>query len=311
MLVGVGLTALALVATVFVAKGWSHDNGVPAPGATWGAPAGRTDNPATGTRGLPGGPEVPSPSGSPSAASASRSAVVAHGRLRSPDTELCLDAAGGRARAGAAIVLAGCSRTASQQWSYRDDGLLRSAADPTLCLAADPGHRTTALVNCLVHAGETFFDLTVRGELLLRRDDRLVVARAAGKPGAPVVVTERDGSGGQRWVFDTVDAAPGAPGPELRESARPPAPVAPGSPDLPESRGDRPLAPDSDPGPAETAPTAPEFDTRVAQVQCCEPSDDPAGPAVPATLLDALPAPAEVSDVLANVVVDVTGPLGG
>ncbi|WP_406010207.1 RICIN domain-containing protein [Streptomyces sp. NBC_00637] len=310
LLVGVGLTSLALVATLFAAKGWSDDNGVPGPGATWGAPVGGTGTPATGARELPVGSDTPSSSGSPSAASASRSAEVAHGRLRSPDTQLCLDAARGLARPGAGIVLAGCSAAPSQQWSYQDDGLLRSAADPTLCLAADPGHRTTALVRCLVHAGETFFDLTVRGELLLRRDDGLVVARAAGRPGAPVVVTERDGSGGQRWVFDTAEAAPAASGPAAGSTARPPAPGTPGSPDLPAPRGDRSLAPDTAPAPAQTAPAAPEFETRVAQVQCCDQPAGPAGPPVAATLLDALPAPAGVSDALGNVVTDVTGVLG-
>ncbi|MFD9317766.1 RICIN domain-containing protein [Streptomyces sp. NPDC060053] len=313
VLVGVGLTSLALVATVFVAKGWSDDNGVPSPGATWGAPVGGNGTPATGARGLPGGSDDPSPSGSPSAASASRSAEVAHGRLRGPDTELCVDAARGLARPGAGIVLAGCSQAASQQWSYQDDGLLRSAADPTLCLAADPDRRTTALVSCLVHAGETFFDLTVRGELLLRRDDGLVVGRAVGKPGAAVVVTERDGSGGQRWVFDTAGEASGAPGAEPRGTVEPPGTGTPGSPDAPAPRGDRPLAPDTAPAPAETAPAAPEFGTRVAQVQCCDPPADPvdpAGPPVPATLLDALPAPAEVSEALGTVVTEVTGTLG-
>ncbi|MFF3205305.1 RICIN domain-containing protein [Streptomyces sp. NPDC002962] len=313
VLVGVGLASLALVATVLAAKGWTDDNGVPAPGATWGAPVGGNSTPATGGRGLPGGLDDRSPSGSPSAASASRSAEVAHGRLRAPDTELCLDAARGLARPGAGVVLAGCSSAASQQWSYQDDGLLRSVADPTLCLGADPGHRTTALVSCLVHAGETFFDLTVRGELLLRRDDALVVARAAGKPGAAVVVTERDGSGGQRWVFDKAAAAPGVPGPEPRSTAEQTAPGGPGSPELQAPRGDRSPAPDITRAPAETAP-APEFGTRVAQVQCCDPPAGPAGLPDPATLPATLPAPVAVSvvvsDALGKAVADVTGSLG-
>lgn len=61
VLVGVGLTSLALIATVLVAKGWSDDNGVPAPGATWGAPVGGNSTPATGGRGLPGGSDDPRP----------------------------------------------------------------------------------------------------------------------------------------------------------------------------------------------------------------------------------------------------------
>ncbi|WP_330350458.1 hypothetical protein [Streptomyces sp. NBC_00582] len=74
VLVGVGLTSLALLATVLVAKSWSDDNGVPAPGATWGAPAGGTGTPDTRTPstrspGIPTpgartpGPEDPAPSG--------------------------------------------------------------------------------------------------------------------------------------------------------------------------------------------------------------------------------------------------------
>ncbi|OQR62754.1 hydrolase [Streptomyces maremycinicus] len=310
VLVGVGLTSLALLATVFVAKGWSDDNGVPAPGATWGAPAGRTGTPAGGAQELPGGSGRTSPSGSPSAASASRSGEIAHGRLRGPDTDLCLDAGRALARPGAAIVLADCSPAASQQWSYRDDGLLRSAADPTRCLVADPGRRTTALVSCLVHAGETFFDLTVRGELLLRRDDGLAVARAAGRPGAAAVVTERDGTGGQRWLFDPAGPTAEAPGPQPRSEAGQPGPGRPGSPDLPAPREDRPLAPDTAPAPAGTAPAGPEFATKAAQVQCCDPSAGPAEPPVTATVLDVLPAAAEVSDVLGSAVADVTGSLG-
>ncbi|MEU3619374.1 ricin-type beta-trefoil lectin domain protein [Streptomyces sp. NPDC006872] len=311
VLVGVGLTSLALVATVFVAKGWSDDNAVPVPGATWGAPVGGPNAPIVGRPGVPGGSDDPSPAGSPSAASASREAEAAHGRLRSPDTGLCLDVPGGRAEAGAAIVLAPCSQVASQQWSYQEDGLLRSAAAPTLCLAADPDRRTTALGWCLVHSGETFFDLTVRGELLLRRDASLVVARGAGGPGKAVVVAERDGSAGQRWVFDAAVASAGETGPDVREPTEPPgpgtAPDIPGAPDGqvppipgPIPRSAPPLAPDTAPGPAETAPSAPEFGTRIAQVGCCDTSPDPAG----------TPDAPHVSAVLSEVVGDVIESLG-
>ncbi|MEU5633471.1 ricin-type beta-trefoil lectin domain protein [Streptomyces rishiriensis] len=332
VLVGVGLTSLALLATVLVAKGWS-DDGAPAPGATWGAPVGRTSTPATGGQWFPGVSRDSSPSGSPSAASASRTTEAALGSLRGPDSGLCLDVSGGRAEAGVGIVLADCSAAASQRWSYQHDGLLRSAADPTLCLAADPGSRTTALARCLVHAGETFFDLTVRGELLLRRDDQLVVARDAEAAGASVVVSGRDGSAGQRWVFDTAATASGAPGPQVRKQTEPPAadaPNTPGAPALPASPapgGAPPLAPGGAPAPAGTAPAGPEFQTRIAQVSCC---DTPAGPAVPAapaepagpaaaTVVDALPAPAAVSeapevsavsDVLGGAVEQATASLG-
>ncbi|MCQ9185048.1 hypothetical protein KMT30_39675, partial [Streptomyces sp. IBSBF 2953] len=79
----------------------------------------------------------------------------------------------------------------------------------------------------------------------------------------------------------------------------------------------QPLAPDGAPAPAGTDPAGPEFQTRVAQVSCCDTPagpadpaapDSPAGPAGPvvATVVDALPASAAVSEVSA-----VSGVLGG
>lgn len=75
--------------------------------------------------------------------------------------------------------------------------MLRSAVDPTLCL--DSGEGRVVLANCLAHAGETRYDLTVHGELLLRGAERLAVAH--GKDGS-VIVAERDGSEAQRWMLD-------------------------------------------------------------------------------------------------------------
>ncbi|MFJ8111467.1 RICIN domain-containing protein [Streptomyces sp. NPDC096132] len=295
VLVGVGLTSLALLATVLVAKSWSDDNGVPDTRPTWGAPAGGTSTP---------GPDDPSPSGSPSAASAARSAVVAHGRLRSPETGRCLDAAGGRAESGAAAVLTACSSAASQQWSYQDDGLLRSAAAPTLCLAADPGRGSAALARCVVHSGEAFFDLTVRGELLLRRDGELVVAPGTGRARAKVVVTERDGSERQRWVFDTADAVKSAPAPEGQTPAEPPAPHL----DPPLSRDTGPAPRDAVPAAPRLAPPATEFETKAAQVDCCGAPEPPGRrEPEPAEVLDSLPA---ATRQLADAVADVTTALG-
>ncbi|MEU1179101.1 RICIN domain-containing protein [Streptomyces sp. NPDC005820] len=286
VLVGVGLTSLVLLVTVLVAKSWSDDNGVPGPRATWGAPAGGPAAPGAGTprgTGTPGA-EAPSPSGSPSAASAARSAATAHGRLRSPVTGRCLDAAGGRAESGAAAVLAVCSPAVSQQWSYQDDGLLRSAAAPALCLTADPGRASVALGGCVVHSGEVFFDLTVRGELLLRRDGGLVVAPGTGKAGAKAVVTERDGSRAQRWEFET--AAPRERSPEA-----PPAPhIAP-----PLSRDTGPESPaprDAAPAAPRLAPPAPESEKRAAQVDCCGGHEPPRLP----ELVAALPEPIGLPD---------------
>ncbi|MFI6033715.1 RICIN domain-containing protein [Streptomyces sp. NPDC051315] len=308
VLVGVGLTSLALLATVLVARGWSEDNGVADPRATWGAPAGGTgpgipDDPAatgfsTGSTG--------SSTGSSSAASAARPAGTAHGRLRSTAEDLCLDTADGRIEAGAPAVLAACSSAPSQQWSYQEDGLLRSTTAPALCLAADPDRATAALDGCVVHAGEVFFDLTVRGELLLRRSDGgQVVAPGTGRSRTDVVVADRDGSEGQRWVFDAAVAAKGAPLPDGNDPVRPslpaPAPERPAPPGVPAQPRDTVPSP---PPAASVPPAAPEYEQRFARVGCCE-ATDPGGSAGsrsgPAGALD---------DVLSATVTGVTTALG-
>ncbi|WP_418953454.1 ricin-type beta-trefoil lectin domain protein [Streptomyces cinnabarinus] len=191
--VGVGLTSLALLATVLVNRGWSDDNGVPDPHATWGAPSAVT---AAAT---------PGPA---SAAAEGGTGEVGRGRLRNLGTGLCLDLQGGVPRAGAATVLAGCSAAGSQQWSYRDDGLLRSGADPGLCLETHTDDGLVVLADCLVlpHSlkgvggaptGEVRYDLTVHGELLLRGGEDVAVA--PGDDDRAVTVVERDGSARQHW----------------------------------------------------------------------------------------------------------------
>ncbi|MGW0740984.1 RICIN domain-containing protein [Streptomyces sp. NPDC002817] len=190
----VGLTSFALLATVLVAKGWSDDNGVPDPGVTWGAPSGNDT--------VPSPDSVPSSDGSPSAASASEPVEIGQGRLRSRAADLCLDIRGNKVQAGSTTVLGACSSALSQQWSYQDDGLLRSLADPTLCLGADTDDGSVVLAGCLVHTGEVQYDLTVRGELLLRWGKGLVVAPDKD---LDVVVVERDGSADQGWLFETAD----------------------------------------------------------------------------------------------------------
>ncbi|MDT9700393.1 RICIN domain-containing protein [Streptomyces sp. P17] len=193
VVVGVGLTSLALLATVLVSRGWSDDNGVPDPRATWGAPSAVT--------------------GTPTPASVSGPVELGHGRLRNLGTGLCLDVQGRVPRPGAATVLAGCSAAGSQQWSYQNDGLLRSAADPMLCLDSHADEGAVVLADCLVHAGEVRHDLTVHGELLLRSDKERVVAPGDGKK---VTVEERDGSAEQRWQFEAGNAE-GA-GPKKKET---------------------------------------------------------------------------------------------
>jgi hypothetical protein len=303
--VGVGVTSLALLVTVLTAKGWSEENGVPGPGATWGAPSGQSVHPGAVS------PPSSSSGGSPSAASAEEPVPIAQGRLRNLDRGLCLDLHDGEVRSGARAELAECSSVASQQWSYQDDGLLRSAAVPTLCLDSESGTGTVALANCLAHAGEVSYDLTVHGELLLRRSGGLAVA---GGKGESVVVTERDGSEAQRWLLDggladVRKAEPGEKEAKRDEKGEGGTLVEP-EPESPDADAPRPPEADS----PEEDPE-PQYETRYVQDDLGSDSDSDAGPdsdsgshsggqAEPATPVDAvvtLPAveaPAAVSGVV-------------
>ncbi|WP_217242096.1 RICIN domain-containing protein [Streptomyces sp. AC555_RSS877] len=292
MLVGAGLTSFALLVTVLVAKGWSDEGGVPGPRATWGAASGISVSPGAAD-------EAPS-AGSPSAASVGNRVEVGHGRLRNVVAGLCLDVHGGRTENGAGTVLTACSTAGSQQWSYQDDGLLRSALAPTLCLDADADEGSVVLADCLVHAGEVCYDLTVRGELLLRRGGGLLVAPG---PGKALVVAERDGSAEQQWVLEP--ASGDTAGAEERGERRDGGPGTPGSPptaaaptpdaDAPpeeaeEPQGDQPLAP-------------PHFERRMAQVDTHTSGDD-REPAAPVEEVAAIPG--AVRDTAGSVADTVT-----
>ncbi|MGC0342384.1 hypothetical protein RKD20_007418 [Streptomyces sp. SLBN-8D4] len=277
VLVGAGLTSLALLATVLVAKGWSEDGGAPTPGATWGAVSGNTVRPSRS--------EVTQGTGSPSTASMSHPVEVGHGRLRSADAGLCLDTHDARTVAGAKAVLAECSAAGSQQWTYQADGLLRSAADPGLCLDADTERRSVVVADCLTRTGEVRYDLTVRGELLLRRGKGLLVAPGKGDT---VVITERNGSKGQRWLLEsTGESAPGQQGTRSPQDTEPGLPSGgPGEdPVAPHLAPAPPSGPDASREPSSGQPsdqhgTPPgQYRTRVAQVDHSD-----AGPAVGAVV---------------------------
>ncbi|WP_246101156.1 RICIN domain-containing protein [Streptomyces cyaneus] len=304
--VGVAVTSLALLVTVLTVKGWSEENGAPDPGATWGAPSGQTVHPGAVS------PPSPSSGGSPSAASAEEPVAIAQGRLRNLDRGLCLDLRDGKVRSGTRAELASCSSAASQQWSYQDNGLLRSAAVPTLCLDSDPDTGTVVLANCLAHAGEVSYDLTVHGELLLRRSEGLAVA--CGK-GERVVVTERDGSEAQRWMLDggladVRKAEPGAKEGKRDEKGEGGPPVEPES-DSPDA--DAPERPEAD-SPQEDP--EPRYETRYVQDDFGSDSGSGSGsdsgshsggraePATPVDVVVTLPAEASapVSAVVGTVV---------
>ncbi|MET7694191.1 ricin-type beta-trefoil lectin domain protein [Streptomyces sp. NPDC005483] len=293
VLVGAGLTSLALLATVLVTKGWSEDGGVPTPGATWGAVSGNTVRPSSS--------EVSQDAGSPSRASMSKAVEVGHGRLHSADAGLCLDTQDARTVNGTRAVLAKCSSAGSQQWTYQEDGLLRSAADPGLCLDSDTEKLSVVVADCLTGAGEVRYDLTVRGELLLRRGKGLLVAPGKGEN---VVVAERNGSKGQRWLLESAEeSTPAEQGTQSPQDTQPGRPsggpgedpltpdLAPAPPAGPDTR------PDQSPGqPSDQQGTPPEqYGTRVAQVDHSD--AEPVTPALPA-------APVEQAGAAVGAVVD-------
>ncbi|MFD5130276.1 RICIN domain-containing protein [Streptomyces olindensis] len=264
----IGVTSLVLLATLLAARGWSEEGGTAGPRATWGAVSGHSVDPDTGGSSS----AEPSSAAAPSAASAGGPAEVARGRLRNLDAGLCLDVRGGRGRADAPLVLATCS-AGSPQWSYQDDGLLRSAADPTRCLDSDPAEGSVVLAGCLVHAGVVRYDLTVRGELLPRAGKGLAVAPGKGRG---VIVTGRDGSAAQRWALEPL-IAPEDKGPSRENRAQ----------DAPrESRqekshpyGDAPPARRPEPPRTTSEDRAPErHGTRFAQVGCCGATGPEPGP---------------------------------
>ncbi|WP_329267608.1 RICIN domain-containing protein [Streptomyces sp. NBC_01451] len=175
-------------------------------------------------------PTPPAVSSSPPATGGNPTAVR-QTRLRNVTADLCLDIRGGRATAGAVTRLASCSTAWTQLWTYEDDGLLRSVANPELCLDSHADAGVVILGRCAAASDErgddVRYDLTVRGELLPRWQEGLAVAPASDEPDTDVVVKVRDGSANQRWLTDTVTASPeslsigGSPGRAAQVDADP------------------------------------------------------------------------------------------
>ncbi|NEC90236.1 RICIN domain-containing protein [Streptomyces sp. SID12501] len=197
--VGVGVMSFALLASVLGARNWSDESTVPT--ATWGTASGYSAAPDTAS---------PSPAdhGSPPATPAAYPGVTERGRLRHVATGLCLDIQGGQVVAGAGTRLAACSSAGTQQWSYEYDGLLRSLADPSLCLDSHAGDGNVVLSGCVgSNADDVRYDITVQGELLPQRREELAVVPVSLRAGADVVVRTRSGSAGEMWTIDSKSSA--------------------------------------------------------------------------------------------------------
>ncbi|MEW2168051.1 RICIN domain-containing protein [Streptomyces sp. NPDC007084] len=205
LLTGAGLSA-ALLATVLAVSLWSHDDQGADPATATGASSGHTLGP------VPGAPVPPVTSG-PSA-TAGVPGTAAHTRLRNLAADLCLDIRGAKLRAGVGTRLAVCSSAWTQQWSYEQDGLLRSVADPGLCLDSRADNGVVFLARCVgddaKRSEDMRYDLTVRGELLPRRHEGLALAPESTEPDADVLVRVRDGSDAQRWQTDGSSPRPGS-----------------------------------------------------------------------------------------------------
>ncbi|MFI1535398.1 RICIN domain-containing protein [Streptomyces anandii] len=214
---GAGLVSAGLLVTVPGVSLWaSGSDGSQAANASQDSRAtGAGPAASAGTTGAQGNGTLPGPGSVPLAGPV---------MLRQAAAGLCLDVRG-EPRPGAAARLAQCSGTWTQQWSLSGDGLLRSTADPGLCVDSHADAGVVILGACAdAHANrarDVRYDLTAGGELLPRWDRTLALTSASPDPGADVVVGVRDGSTAQRWTGEPVPAA---------AVTRPARPVRPGSP---------------------------------------------------------------------------------
>ncbi|MFI8860348.1 RICIN domain-containing protein [Streptomyces prasinus] len=193
LLTGLGAVSAGVLVSVLIAGGSSPDGGGTDPTGATSAVGGRGVVPTESPPGVAGLPTGPQPA-----------------LLRNVATGLCLDTRG-EPRDGAGARLTGCSSRLSQQWTYEEDGLLRSVADPGLCLDAHKDAGVVVLATC-ADAGEdrgddVRYDLTGQGELLPRWDERLALTPTAPDANADIVIKVRDRTEDQRWAAEPVTSA--------------------------------------------------------------------------------------------------------
>ncbi|MFF7892861.1 RICIN domain-containing protein [Streptomyces sp. NPDC007907] len=196
LLSGVGAVSAGVLATVLIISASSYDGGEADPAGSNSAAGGKGPTSAAppGTAGLPAAQGVT--------------------RLRNTGADLCLDIRD-LPKEGSGTKLAQCSTVWTQQWTYEDDGLLRSVADPGLCLDSHKDAGVVVLGSCADDDAErgddVRYDLTVQGELLPRWDEQLALAPADDDPDADIVVKVRDGSSdAQRWQSEPLPTAEGS-----------------------------------------------------------------------------------------------------
>ncbi|WP_200304833.1 RICIN domain-containing protein [Streptomyces adelaidensis] len=202
-LLTVGVSSGALLAAILGAALLSDDGSGAAPAASSGVATAPDTGPGNTTSDS-ASPTPPAMAGQPTAPQQTR--------LRNQAADLCLDIQGGEAEKGASTELAVCSSDWTQKWSYEEDGLLRSVADPELCLDSQVDAGVLVLGTCADEdsrrGDDVRYDFTVRGQLLPRWGEGLAVAPTVSEPKADVVVKIRDDSDAQRWLTDGVTASP-------------------------------------------------------------------------------------------------------
>ncbi|MFD6286153.1 ricin-type beta-trefoil lectin domain protein [Streptomyces sp. NPDC060205] len=126
------------------------------------------------------------------------------GRLRNQGSGDCAGVADGKVGVGAEVVLATCTASERQQWSYESDGLLRSLADRDLCLDS----RLPSPVRLGPCEGEkdragVRYDFTADGNLVPLGQPALALAPGSGEEETGLVLRARGGGPAQRWEIDT------------------------------------------------------------------------------------------------------------
>ncbi|MFE5894480.1 ricin-type beta-trefoil lectin domain protein [Streptomyces sp. NPDC056462] len=155
------------------------------------------------------GPGTGSATTNPSWAGAAEAAKgELQGRLYNIGSGLCVGVVGGKAVRDAETELTKCSSgAAGQQWSYETDGLVRSGANPDLCLDSHLGY-SVRLAPCTGATDSATknvrYDFTLQGTLVPRFNQDLALSPAATDgSGALVLKTREDDSDDQHWVVDT------------------------------------------------------------------------------------------------------------
>ncbi|MGW3625446.1 RICIN domain-containing protein [Streptomyces sp. NPDC000880] len=203
VITGLGIVTGLLVVAAVVTELWPDDDSHAGPAVPSGSVSAI---PAPGSQ-LPSSP-VPQPSQPSTTSAALPTGGPLNTRLRNVDAALCLDIRDRRAQLGAEATMAPCSSSVTQQWAYENDGLLRSAAAPELCLNSHELDGVVVLGECVDpsagNAADVRYDLTIRGDVIPRWNEGLAVVPTAAEAGATVVVKVRDGSEAQRWATGTV-----------------------------------------------------------------------------------------------------------